>query len=166
MIRNNLVLIGMPSSGKSTVGKALAALLELPFVDTDQVISSITGKSPKEIVNQDGLDSFLNIQQMAILSLKDNNSIISTGGSAIYSSESMLHLKANGTVVFLKTTLSEVKKRLAPGRRFAKNEDQSFDDIYNERLPLYEKYADFTIDCEEKSVDKIATEIISNLQQL
>lgn len=161
MSKSNIVLIGMPSSGKSTVGKYLAEKTGMQFIDTDLIILEREKRPLKDIVNSDGLQKFLEIQQEVIQGLDVNNSIISTGGSVIYSPASMKHLKENGSIIFLKLEYEEIEKRITSGRRFARKEEQDLMDLYRERMPLYEKYADITINCSGKSVEKIAGEIES-----
>lgn len=165
MKSENIILIGMPSSGKSTVGRLLSQSLQIPFTDTDHLISNQAGKSPRDIVAEDGLACFLQLQEDVILRLLVEGTVIATGGSVIYSHAAMTHLKENGKVFFLKTDFDEVSERLAPGRKFARREGQDMSDVYRERLPLYEKYADFTIECSKKQPQKVAEEIIHILRE-
>lgn len=155
----NIVLIGMPSSGKSTVGIALAEASKMTFTDTDSIIRDATGKPLSDIVNEDGLKRFLAIQENLILTLHLQNHIIATGGSVVYGEKAMQHLKENGTVIYLKTGYDEIENRITSARRFARNDGQTLRDLYNERTPLYERYADKTIECTGKSVEKIIEEI-------
>jgi shikimate kinase len=161
MKTNSIVLIGMPGSGKTTVGQPLSQALGMGFIDTDKIIFEKENKPLKEIVAQDGLDRFLEIQEQTLLELDLNNRVISTGGSAVYNKAAMEFLKKNGIVVYLKQELEELEKRLAPERRLARNSEQGFADIYAQREPLYEKYADVTIDCSKKNIESIVTEITS-----
>ena len=163
MNKSNIVLIGMPNSGKSTVGKQLAKILDMNFVDTDQLIFEQERKPLKEIVESDGLEKFLSIQEEVVKRLKVENSVIATGGSVIYSSVSMEHLRSAGIVVFLDTDYEKVMSRLSSGRRFARRENQSLLDVYNERLPLYRKYADIIVECSDMTAERIASEIIELL---
>ncbi|WP_010250182.1 shikimate kinase [Acetivibrio cellulolyticus] len=155
----NIVLIGMPSSGKSTIGKPLSKELEMQFIDTDALIFEKENRPLKDIVNEDGLERFLQIQGDIILRIDAHNHVISTGGSVIYNGEAMEYLKKEGFVVFLDVKLDEINNRLEGGRRFARNKDQTFEELYKERLPLYLKYANITIDCANKDVDVIVKEI-------
>ncbi|MCX7921849.1 MAG: shikimate kinase [Clostridia bacterium] len=165
MSKSNIVLIGMPSSGKSTIGKVLSQALDLPFVDTDTVILNKENRPLREIVNTDGLAKFLEIQENTILEMDVDNHIVATGGGVVYSEAAIRHLKGtNGLVVFLYTELVEIDQRITTERRFARNEGQSLSDLYNERLPLYRKYADLTIDCTSRQVEDIANEIIANIK--
>lgn len=159
MVSRNIVLIGMPSSGKSTIGKYLAQMLRLEFVDTDALIKENTGKELRDIVNEEGLDQFLEIQEKTILRLNMRGCVIATGGSVIYSRATMDHLRHIGCVIYLKLDFSSIEKRVVSGRRFARNHDQSLYDLYNERTPLYEKYAEVVVDCSNKQVEEIADEI-------
>ena len=159
MSNKNIVLIGMPSSGKSTIGSFLAKKLNLQFIDIDTLIFDKAKKPLKDIVEQDGLKRFLELQEEVVIKLIPWNSVIATGGSVVYSQLSMNHLKEKGIVVYLKLNYNDLKKRIRDGRRFAKNKEQSFFDLYSERVPLYEKYADFVVDCSGKKVEEIAKEI-------
>ncbi|AEV68439.1 shikimate kinase [Acetivibrio clariflavus] len=155
----NIVLIGMPSSGKSTIGKPLSKELNMQFIDTDSLIFEREKRALKDIVNEDGLERFLQIQENIILEIDAENHVISTGGSVVYNARAMEHLKKDGYVVFLDVKLDEINSRLKSGRRFARNPNQSFEDLYKERLPLYQKYANITIDCSNKSVELLVKEI-------
>ncbi len=146
-MKNNLIFIGMPSSGKSTLGRLLAAELGRPFIDTDDVIRQINGCELHEIMDRDGLDGFLQREVEAICTVDVDNTVIATGGSAIYSPAGMEHLKKIGKVIYVAISYETLKKRvgdlhprgvvLAPGKTLR--------DLYEERVPLYEKYADLTL---------------------
>ncbi len=155
----NIVLIGMPSSGKTTVGKPLAFRLCMGFADTDAVIRERENRELSSIVNEDGLQHFLHIQESVLLGLHYDNYVISTGGSAVYSDKSMQHLKKNGIIVYLKVSYEDIEKRITSKRRFARNSEQTLLDLYNERTPLYEKYTDMTVECAGKTVEEITAEI-------
>jgi shikimate kinase len=163
MKKSNIVLIGMPSSGKSTIGGLLSKELDMEFVDTDTIILNKENKPLKDIVVEDGLESFLKIQETHILELDVEGFVVATGGSVIYSESAMKHLGNNGFIVFLKTDFSEIDNRVTQDRRFARNEGQSLGDLYKERMPLYEKYADITIECSQKQVEEILKLIKSAL---
>ena len=164
MEKSNIVLIGMPSSGKTTIGQPLASALGKLFIDTDAAINERENKALRDIVNQDGLKRFLEIQEEVILGMNLENYIIATGGSVIYGDASMKYLKQGGTVIYLKIAQEELEKRIKTERRFARNLGQSFEDIYNERSPLYEKYADIVVDCNEKSEEEIVEEILVRIK--
>lgn len=161
--RNNIVLIGMPGAGKSTVGTHLAKALKMDFTDTDLIIRQAENKELRDIVNEIGLIGFLRIQEEHILKLHVSNCIIATGGSVVYSPNVMAHLKEAGRVVYLKLGIDELLERIGPDRRLARDSGKSFYDLYNERVPLYERYADIIIDCSNKSVEEVTREIIRSL---
>ncbi len=145
----NIILIGMPGAGKSTVGVLLAKTLGLGFVDTDLLIQQSAGRRLQEIIDQDGLDRFLQIESQVLSTLPVQNCVIATGGSAVYSEPSMQHLHQIGTILYLQVGLSELERRLhnIRTRGIAKRADQSLSDLYHERVPLYEKYSDLVVDC-------------------
>jgi len=155
----NIVLIGMPSSGKSTIGKPLAEELNMQFIDTDDLIFESENRALKDIVNEDGLERFLQIQENIILKIDVKRLVISTGGSVVYNDKAMEHLRKDGFIVFLDVGLDEINGRIKGGRRFARNSNQTFEDLYKERLPLYKKYANITLDCSNKDVQMIVREI-------
>jgi shikimate kinase len=166
VLSENIILIGMPSSGKSSVGKELSIVLGYEYIDTDLVIKKSEDMELKKIVVEKGLDEFLCIQEKNILRINiDKNQIISTGGSVIYSEKSMKYLGEKGIIIYLNTSLKVLKKRIAEGRRFAKNKKTNFDELYNERVELYKKYSDFEIKCDGKNVETIAREIVKKLQK-
>lgn len=157
----NLVLIGMPGAGKSTVGVVLAKNMGLRFLDSDLCIQEEENRLLHEIITDEGLDGFLAIENRINASLSVNNSVIATGGSVVYGQEAMEHLQEIGTVVYLKLPYEEIAKRLGDltKRGVAFLEGQSLMDLYEERVPLYQKYAEITIDCHEKTIRDIVTEI-------
>lgn len=165
MLRTNIVLTGMPGSGKSTVGEKLSDESSMDFIDIDRLIKENTGMSPKKIVIEYGREYFLKVQKKIILELDVSNHIIATGGSVVYNKESMMHLRKKGIIVFLKTPFNQVKKRLGADRKLAGHNDQSLYDMYMERYPLYEKYADITIDCSNKSVNDVLGELKTSLDK-
>lgn len=146
-MKNNLIFIGMPSSGKSTLGRLLARELGRPFIDTDDVIREMNGCELHEIMDRDGLDGFLQREVEAICTVDVDNTVIATGGSAIYSPAGMEHLRKIGRVIYVAISYETLEKRvgdphlrgvvLAPGKTLR--------DLYEERVPLYEKYADLTL---------------------
>lgn len=157
----NIVLIGMPGAGKSTIGVLLAKTLGMSFIDTDLVIQEREGKLLQDIISLHGIRKFLDIEENAILSLNCKASVVATGGSVVYSEKAMRHLKQNATVVYLKVEYEEIERRITNilTRGIAMDKGQNLVDIYNERLPLYERYADIIIDCSEKGIEDIIQEI-------
>lgn len=160
---NNIVLIGMPGAGKSTVGVVLAKRLGCRFVDSDIVIQEKTGLLLHEIIEKQGLDGFLKVENEVNASLEAKRSVIATGGSVIYGKEAMEHLKETGMVVYLKLSYPAVERRLGDlnERGVAVREGQSLLDLYRERVPYYERYADIILDCEDKMIRDIVAEIVS-----
>jgi shikimate kinase len=164
MEKKNIVLIGMPSAGKSTIGKILAEKKGKNFVDTDIVIKNKQNMPLRDIVNTQGLAKFLEIQETAILEMNVENHIIATGGSVVYSNVAMDHLKNLGVVVYLKLDFSVIEERVAPDRRFARKSEQSLLDLYNERTPLYEEYSDIIIDCSNMSEEETAIKVLKHFE--
>ncbi len=162
---NNIVLIGMPASGKSTAGVVLAKALGMYFVDTDLVIQQREGRLLQDIIDSDGLAAFLSAEESAILSLDCKNSVIATGGSVVFSEKAMQKLRENGTVAFLDVPLESLINRLGniKTRGIAARKGQSVESILSERLPLYKKYADFTISLKNENVETTVEKIISCL---
>ncbi|MBC8061985.1 MAG: shikimate kinase [Clostridiaceae bacterium] len=159
---NNIVLIGMPSAGKSTLGVVLAKTLGMNFIDTDLVIQQKTGRLLQKIINEDGIKDFLKIEENSILSLKVNNTVIATGGSVIFCGKAIEYLKQESIVVYLKVEFDEIVKRLdnITTRGVVLATGQNLKDMYNERAPLYEKYSDVIIDCSNKVVEEIISNVI------
>jgi shikimate kinase len=148
----NIVLIGMPACGKSVTGVVLAKTLNKQFVDTDLLIQEVAGKGLQDIINEDGIDKFKELEEKVLKELTVKNAVVSTGGSAIYYDEAMQHLKENGTVVYIKANLKTIKSRLKniKTRGVAMGKGQTLDDLYKLRMPLYEKYADITVMTDNK----------------
>ena len=140
-MKNNIVLIGMPGVGKSTVGVILAKVLGYQFVDADLLIQKSEGKLLKDIIAEKGTDGFIEVENCVNASIQAENTIIATGGSVIYGKEAMAHLKEIGTVVYLHVPFATLEKRLADikGRGVVLKEGQTLYDLYLERTPLYEK---------------------------
>lgn len=167
-MKNNIVLIGMPGVGKSTVGVILAKVLGYQFVDADLLIQKSEGKLLKDIIAEKGTDGFIEVENRVNASIKAENTIIATGGSVIYGKEAMAHLKEIGTVVYLHVPFATLEKRLADikGRGVVLKEGQTLYDLYLERTPLYEKYADLEISEEGLNVEQTVDKLIENLQFL
>ena len=145
----NLVLIGMPGCGKSTVGVLVAKSLGYDFLDTDLLIQRRTGKRLQALIDEDGLDAFLAAEEDALCSTEVSSAVIATGGSAVYSPEGMTHLARNGLIVWLRVDLATLKARLGDfaARGIAGMGDKTLDELYAEREPLYAHYAQITVNC-------------------
>ncbi len=144
---NNLIFIGMPSSGKSTLGRLLAKELKRPFLDTDDVIRQINGCELHEIMDKDGLDAFKQREEEAICTVEVEDTVIATGGSSVYSPAAMAHLKKGGKVIYVAISYDTLEKRVGDPhlRGVVLAPDKTLRDLYAERVPLYEKYADITL---------------------
>lgn len=158
----NIVLIGMPAAGKSTVGVLLAKTLGFAFVDTDLIIQQNTGRLLQDIIDKDGLDAFCIEEERAICSVTaERNAVIATGGSAVYSRKAMTHLKRHGLVYYLSLPAEELSKRLfnITTRGIAKHPEETIEDVFNKRAELYREYADMTVDCHGKTAEETVAEI-------
>lgn len=164
-VKSNLVLIGMPGSGKSTVGVVLAKRTSHDFIDTDVVIQSVEHRSLQQIMDAEGYMKLREIEARVLQTLNLENHVISTGGSAVYSEEAMLHLKRNGTVIYLDVSLDTLRSRITDyeTRGIAKRPDQSFDELFEERTRLYRRYADLTVKGDGMSQDDVCNHIIAEL---
>lgn len=160
--KTNIVLIGMPGAGKSTVGVLLAKQMSKDFVDTDVLIQVEEGRLLQDIVDNDGYMLLRAIEERVLLGLACKNCVISTGGSAVYSDTAMLHLKANGITVFLDVDIATLNSRVHDyeTRGLAKRHDQTFAELFDERLALYRKYADLTINCIGRTQDEVCSDIL------
>lgn len=157
----NITLIGMPAAGKSTVGVLLAKRLGYNFVDVDIVIQQKTKKLLKQIIAEQGMTGFMDVENRINAELEVDQSVIAPGGSVIYGKEAMEHLKDISTIVYLKLTYDEVEKRLGNlvDRGVVLKEGMTLRDLYNERVPYYERYADITIEEAGKNVGAVVDEL-------
>lgn len=157
MSKENVVLIGMPGVGKSTVGVVLAKSMGYSFVDSDLLIQEREGRLLHEIIEEKGLDGFHEVENEVNASICANRTVIATGGSVVYGKQAMEHLKKIGMVVYLSLSLEELTERLGDlnERGVAIREGQTLADLLRERAPLYERYADITIDCEHRQIREI-----------
>jgi len=157
----NIVLIGMPGVGKSTVGVLLAKALGRYFLDTDVLIQAIQGRSLQEIIDSDGLAAFLKIEEDYILCADLTNAVIATGGSVVYSEKAMHHLSAHGVIVHLDLPVDKIEQRIRnlPTRGVVMEKGQTIRSLYAQRQPLYRQYAQITIDCTGKTHEQIVAEI-------
>ena len=164
----NIVLIGMPASGKSTVGVILAKTLGIGFCDTDLVIQQREKRLLQEIIDTDGIAHFLDAECAAILLLDCENCVIATGGSAVFRDAAMQKLRRDGIIIFLDVSLETVKSRLnnIKTRGVAATKGKTIDDIYYERLPFYQKYADITVSSDAKSSEDAVANILLALKQI
>ncbi|PLW70772.1 shikimate kinase [Pseudohalioglobus lutimaris] len=160
-------LVGMPGAGKSTVGVLLAKLTRLRFVDTDLDIQVRAGATLQEILDQYGYRHLRQLEEQVLLTIPLDHALISTGGSVVYSAASMQRLKAAGPVVYLRASLSTLEQRIAgaPLRGIASDTAQSFESVYAERTPLYEKYADLTVGADTGTAETVAMGILSELSR-
>lgn len=143
----NIIFIGMPGSGKSTLGVVTAKILGMDFLDSDVFIQNNENRKLQEIINKDGTESFLETECKNILKIDVNNTVIATGGSAVLKDEAMKHLKKDAITVFLDIPLYDLKKRIynTSDRGIAMKDGETIDDIYRIRRPYYKKYADITV---------------------
>jgi len=155
--KNNIVLIGMAGSGKSTVGAALAELLSLDFIDVDMLIEADQHVPLQDLLNDLGVQGFRNLEERVILSMQYRNHVIATGGSAIYSDAGIAHLKRSAVLVLLDVALPVLQQRVGDCsmRGLVKAEQQSFSQLFEERSPLYQKHADIVISCGDESVGSV-----------
>ena len=163
---SNIVLIGMPGSGKSTVGVILAKMTSHDFVDTDVLIQTSAGRSLQDIVDTEDHLALRRIEEDVLLGLNCRNHVIATGGSAVYSHAAMMHLKLDGFMVFLHVDLPKLESRVIDfdTRGLAKRPDQSLQDLFHERHPLYVKYADVTLACSDLTQEEVCEKIIQALR--
>ena len=145
----NIVLIGMPGCGKSTVGVILAKTMLMNFADTDLFIQNSFGKALHEIISEHSNEFFIEAENRILSGLTFENTVIATGGSAVYGKQAMENLKKNAVTVYLKLPLKEIESRIKniKTRGIAMEKGDSLKTLFNDRSPLYEKYADITIDC-------------------
>ena len=162
----NIVLIGMPAVGKSTVGVLLAKRLGRYFLDTDVFIQAVSGRGLQEIIDTDGLKKFCELEAEHIICIDRTNCVIATGGSVVYSDAAMNHLKEIGEIVYLNLPLKMIKKRLTDLniRGVVMSKGKTLDDLYKQRTPLYKKWADITIDCLNLTHEQVVEKIIENLE--
>jgi shikimate kinase len=162
----NIILIGMPGAGKSTVGIVLAKTLGYSFIDTDIEIQNREKRLLQNIIDKDGLEKFLKIEEEVLLSLQCENSVIATGGSAVYSKPAMHHLGREGKIIHLNLSLLNIEKRLnnIKTRGIAMQKGQSISKLYQERSELYKKYEEVSINCDNLSVEEIVEVILKMME--
>ena len=164
-MKNNVVLIGMPGVGKSTLGVVLAKELGFEFVDADLLIQKRENRLLKEIIAEDGVDGFLKIENDVNASIETDKTVIATGGSVIYGAEAMAHLKEIGIVVYLKLDYESLDSRLGSlkGRGVVLKDGQTLKSLYEERIPLYEKYADIIVDEQGLNLEETLSSVLDRL---
>lgn len=158
----NIILIGMPSSGKSTAGVLLAKLIGFGFIDCDLVIQAEEQMRLPEIIEKHGVERFMEIEDRVCSGVMASRCVIATGGSVIYYPHAMEHLRSIGTVVFLKLDVTEIERRipdLVKRGVLMKGDVTTIRELFDEREPLYERYADITIDCNHKNIDQLVAAI-------
>ena len=167
MSKENIVLIGMPGVGKSTVGVILAKVLGYQFIDADLVIQKRENRLLHEIISEEGLEGFLKAEENANVYIAQNEekTIVATGGSVVYCEKAMQELKKTGRVIYLELEYDQLKKRLGnlKGRGVVLKDGQDLRGLYEERIPLYEKYADLTVNEKNLDVEQTLQKIVDRL---
>lgn len=164
----NVILVGMPGAGKSTIGVLLAKRIAFDYIDSDINIQHKTGESLQETMDRDGYLKLRDIEEEVLKEIHVDNTVISTGGSAVYGDSAMVHLKKNGIVVFIKASLDELKSRVHnyEHRGIARRPDQSFQELFDERDLLYNKYSDITVNSLKGNQDEMVEEIVEALRDM
>ena len=163
----NIVLIGMPGCGKSTVGVLLAKALGYDYIDCDLLIQKKSGMKLQDIINTRGIDAFLAEEESVLSSLEAERAVIATGGSAIYSEAGMMHLKRNAVTVYISLPLEEIERRLTniKTRGVAMSAGTTIADLYAQRCPLYEKYADVTLHAADLSIEETVERAAARIEE-
>ena len=161
----NIILIGMPGCGKSTAGVVLAKALGMDFVDTDLIIQRSRNQRLHQIIDQLGDEGFRALENEILSGIATDNHIIATGGSAVYGTKAMEHLRSIGKVVYISLEYPQIKERLGDlhARGVSMKPGQTLQDLYNERTPLYEKWADVTVHCDGLRLREVVAEIRAKL---
>jgi len=163
----NYILIGLPGSGKSTVGVMLAKYIGYGFLDTDLMIQMQEKRMLSEIIEEQGPEGFIEVENRILSCAAVDRCVIATGGSAVYGAEAMTHLKENGKVIYLKMSLNQLKRRIRNTfrkRGVVLRRGASVEDLYAERVPLYEQYADYTIDEHKLNAEETLQKILKIIQ--
>ena len=162
---DNIILVGMPGAGKSTLGVLLAKAMGKLFVDTDIIIQQKTKRLLQDIIDNDGTDAFLKLEEEILMSVNEENTVIATGGSAVYSEKAMEHFAKSGKIIYLHVDFAEIEKRVTniTTRGIVLKNGKSLADAYEERKPLYDKYADVTIDCTGSTIENSVKMLIEKL---
>jgi len=161
----NIILIGMPGCGKSTVGVVLAKALGMDFVDTDLIIQRSRNQRLHQIIENLGDEGFRALENEVLASIHTDNHVIATGGSAVYGTEAMEHLRSMGTVVYICLEYEQIRDRLGNlhARGVSMKPGQTLRDLYDERTPLYEKWADVTVHCDGLRLREVVADIREKL---
>jgi shikimate kinase len=161
--KSNIVLIGMPASGKSTLGVQLAKWLSMGFIDTDLLVQARAGVSMQTFQDASGMQAYQTLECDTVKSVVCENCVIATGGSAVYCEGAMSHLKGMAKIIFLDVPIDEIKRRIGDisERGVVIQPGMSLEDLHHERRPLYLRNADFVLDCRGKSSEQLLTEIRS-----
>lgn len=165
-MKDNIILIGMPGCGKSTIGVLLAKNLAYGFLDSDLVIQEQSGRKLQDMIDDMGPEAFTAFEDAVNSTLIPQRTVIATGGSAVYGARAMAHFRDIGTIVYLKASYEAIEKRIRnfETRGIVIPEGQTFRDVYDERTALYEKYADITIDVDGTDLWAVVEEITTELQ--
>lgn len=165
--KDNVILIGMPGAGKSTLGVVLAKMIRYDFIDADLLIQNQCDRSLQRIIDACGPDGFIDVENEILREIQASQSVIATGGSAVYSDEAIAHLKEIGTIVYLQVSFEEMEKRLGDveQRGVVMRNGNAIDlrKLYDERLPLYESYAEVTVDVNNLGIEEAATKVATTL---
>ena len=165
--KSNIVLIGMPGAGKSTLGVVLAKIMGYDFLDADILIQNQSDRTLQKIIDAIGPMGFIEVENDVLCDIDVERTIVSTGGSAVYSEEAMKHLGEIGTIVYLKVSLDELRSRLGGlherGVVMKDGMGMSLDELYAERAPLYERYAEITLESDDLSVRDAARKLVDVL---
>ena len=167
-MKDNIILIGMPGAGKSTIGVILAKMLAMDFTDSDLVIQKKEGRTLSRILSDEGTDGFIEIENRILSSLNLHNTVIATGGSAVYGGSAMKNLSAGGIVIYLRLSYECISARLHDirGRGVVLKDGQTLPDLYEERCVLYERYADLTIEEDGLSVEETLEKVLYELSDM
>ncbi|MRI32317.1 shikimate kinase [Endozoicomonas sp. OPT23] len=167
-MKTNITLIGMPGAGKSTIGIILAKDMAYGFVDTDVLIQISRQKTLQDILDKSGYMKLREIEEEELLKVNLQHHIIATGGSAVYSDAAMKHLSKESVIVFLDLDLDQIRDRIHnfDTRGIARSDDQTIEDLFEERVSLYKKYSDITINCRELHQDELALDIMKKVMPL
>ncbi len=165
---DNIILIGMPGSGKSTLGVLFAKAEMYSFCDTDLLIQQREKLPLFKIIEKKGIEGFSKVESEIVSSLHGyHRTVIATGGSVVLSEEAMMNLKRNGTIMYIQLPCEEIKRRVRniTTRGLVMREGETLDDVYNERVPLYEKYADITVDCTGLRTEESVAKMVKALKE-